>query len=107
MMAAKVSSVVIECTPLHPPMALGGLKRSMKGLKKFYFGPEQHITIVGNVFVNTMFIEDHSMMKVGKLMEEGFKRLGVTTILRYNQVLYYRYSSKYIDLEKKGIAHEI
>ena len=71
------------------------------------FGPEQHITIVGNFYVNSMFIGDNSMMRAGMLMEDGFEKLGVKAILakdRYNQLLYYRKSPYYSAFEQLGLT---
>ena len=74
---------------------------------KALFGSEQHITLVGNLYINSMFIGDNSMMRTGRLMEEGFEKLGVKTILakdRYNQLLYYRKSPYYSIFERFGLT---
>ncbi|KAL5516581.1 hypothetical protein EMCRGX_G001956, partial [Ephydatia muelleri] len=73
---------------------------------KALFGPEQHITIA-NFYVNSIFIGDNSMMRAGRLMEEGFEKLGVKTILaknRYNEVDYYRKAPDYSALEWFGLT---
>ena len=73
---------------------------------KALFGPEQHITIA-NYYVNSIFIGDNSMMRAGRLMEEGFEKLGVKTIVakdRYNQVLYQRKAPDYRAFEWLGLT---
>ena len=73
---------------------------------KALFGPEQHITIA-NFYVNSIFIGDNSMLRTGRLIEEGFENLGAATILakdRYNQLLYYRKAPYYSVFEWFGLT---
>ena len=47
------------------------------------------------------------MMRAGRLMEDGFEKLGVKAILakdRYNQLLYYRKSPYYSAFEQLGLT---
>eukprot|EP00731_Ephydatia_muelleri_P017569 Em0010g667a len=42
--------------------------------------------MVGNFYVNSMFIGDNSMMRAGRLMEDGFEKLGVKAILAKDSI---------------------
>lgn len=88
----------------------GWTEREYEQFGKAVFGPEQHITIVGNFYVNSMFIGDNSMMRAGALLEEGFEKLGVKAILakdRYNQLIYYRKAPYYSAFESLGLTQLI
>ena len=83
----------------------GWTEREYEQFGEALFGEQKHITVLANVFVSVMFIGDRSMMRTGKLIEEGFLRLGLSSILdkdRYNGVYFTHNSSWYAKLHAVG-----
>ena len=71
------------------------------------FGQEKQITVLANVFVSAMFIGDKSLMRTGKMIEEGFQTLGVSSILdadRYQGVHFTHGSPWYAMLQAVGLT---
>lgn len=70
-------------------------KRKYEEFGQDLFGSEQHLIVHGNVFVNPMLLCDESLMNTGRLIDDGFEKIGVKSILAWgrDKQVYYQQSS--------------
>ena len=52
-----------------------GQKQSTASLERLSSVPSSTVITIANFYVNSIFIGDNSMMRAGRLMEEGFEKL--------------------------------